>query len=222
MHVEEARRHFDHSTTAWLIGEGVRHLHSADKGGEVSYQRVVELLGNRKDLNDTVSHLAKATDRSDVSLRWSLLHLLGDAGNEAAASLLASVAVAPLPVENEKRGCEGPRDGEILVRTMAVEALHAIAKRYPAASEHLLRIVEKAPDRAILIEAAKAASDLGLKEKVRERLPKEQHWILDIRRARIEEIAADPEREDLKERGFTPPKLGSGRTTPHLTCCCPK
>jgi len=56
-----------------------------------------------------------------------------------------------------------------------------------------------------LIEAVKAAKDLGLKDKLLEILPTDDHWILDIRQARIEEISVDPERKDSNERGFTPP-----------------
>lgn len=222
LEIEPAERHFDRSTTAWLIGEGVRHLHSAADEGGLAYQRVTELLRDRKDLTEAVSQLSKAVGPSDVSLRWTLLHILGDAGDASAASVFVRVAVAPLPADDERRGCESPRDGEILVRTMAVEGLQQLAGRHPQAAEQLLHIVGKAPDRALVIEAVKAASALGLQEKVRGILPKENHWMLDIRRARVDEVAADPERKDGTEHTFAPPKFGTARTTPKTSCCCPK
>ena len=86
----------------------------------------------------------------------------------------------------------------------------------------LLKIVSERPARPILIEAVKVASELGLKEKVLELLPNEDHWILDIRRARTEEVFAEPERQDGKERGFTPPKTGALYTAPSTVCCTRK
>lgn len=222
LEIESGERHFDRSTTAWLIGEGVRHLHSTAEEGGVAYQRVTELLRDRRDLTEAVTQLSKALGPSDVSLRWTLLQILGDAGDESAASVFVRVAVAPLPADDERRGCESPRDGEILVRTMAVEGLQLLAGRHPHAAELLLEIVKSAPDRALVIEAVKTASALGLRDKVRDILPKESHWMLDIRRARTDEVVADPERKDGNERIFSPPKFGTARTTPKTTCCCPK
>jgi hypothetical protein len=101
---------------------------------------------------------------------------------------------------------------------MAVHALQRVTRRHPEVSEQLLKIVSEKPARPILIEAVKVANELGLKEKVRDVLPKEDHWILDIRRARTEEFFAEPEREDGKERGFTPPKTGLQYTAPQVAC----
>ena len=50
-------------------------------------------------------------------------------------------------------------------------------------------------------------------------LPKDDHWMLDIRRARVQELDANPERENGKERSFTPPKYGAHYTAPHVGCC---
>ena len=46
--------------------------------------------------------------------------------------------------------------------------------------------------------------------------------MLDIRRARAQEVYAEPKREDGKERGFTPPRKGALRTAPNTVCCCTK
>lgn len=211
-------RPFDLSATAWLVGQGVRYLHTADEEGKLAYQRVMELLGGRKDAVETITRLIQRVPLGDVPLRWSLLYLLGEVADKTAAGFLARLSIEPLPAEEGKGGCAGPRDGELLVRTMAVEALQRIAVRHPDTVEYLLKIVSEHPARPILIEAVKAAADLGLKEKVRELLSKEDHWILDIRRARIEEIGAEPKRRDTNERGFTPPKMPSRYTAPSAVC----
>lgn len=217
------RRPFDVSATAWLVSQGVRYLNTADKEGELAYLRVVELLRRcGKDLLETVIELFRLAKSGDTPLRWNLLYVLGDAGDGGAADFLVRTALERLPEAKQDEGCEGARDMEMLVCTMAVHALHRVAARYPEISEALLKIVSERPARPILIEAVKVASELGLKEKVRELLPKEDHWILDIRRARTEEVFAEPERQDGKERGFTPPKTGSLYTAPNTACCTRK
>jgi hypothetical protein len=155
-------------------------------------------------------------------LRWNLLYILGDVGDASAAEFLVRTALKPLPEARQDEGCEGTRDVEMLVSTMAVHAIRRVAERHPETSEHLLKVIAERPARPILIEAVKLAGGLGLKEKIGELLPQEEHWILDIRQARTEEIHAEPEREDGKERGFTPPQRGIQYTAPQTGCCTEK
>lgn len=216
-------RPFDVSATAWLVGQGVRYLNAADKEGELAYLRIVELLRHcSKEVLETVTRLFGQANSGDASLRWSLLYVLGDAGDESAADFLVRTASKQLPEANADQGCESHRDAEMLLCTMAVHALQRIVGRHPDVSEQLLKIVSARPARPILIEAVKVAGELGLKEKVRDLLPKEDHWILDIRHARTEELFAEPEREDGKERGFTAPKRGVHYTAPHVAHCLRK
>lgn len=214
-------RHFDSSATAWLIGQGVRYLHMADPEGELAYQRVVELLRGRDDLTDAIAQVAGRSATDDPMLRWSLLHLVGDAGDGRAAEFLARSAAEKLVESDAKGCCESTRDLEVLVRTMAVEALGRLAGRHPEAADLVLKVVAGRPDRAVLIEAVKVAVALRLGDKVRGVLPKDDHWMLDIRKARTEEVQADPERKDGGERGFTPPKLRAQHTAPKFGCCSP-
>ena len=223
LEVNAASRLFDISATAWLVGEAVRYLNTADKEGELAYQRVVEVLRCRgKDLLGTVVGLFRKVKSGDTALRWNLLYVLGDAGDEGVADFLIRTALEQLPEANPDQGCEGTRDAEMLVCTMAVQALRRVIGRHPEISGALFKIVSERPARPILIEAIKVANELGFKEKVRELLPKEDHWILDIHRARIEEFFVEPEREDGKERGFTPPKTSSLNTAPKSVCCSRK
>lgn len=223
LEVGSVSRPFDGSATAWLLGQAVRHLNSADKEGEFAYGRVVEvLLRCGGDLLGTVNEIFRQTKGGDTMLRWNLLHVIGDAGDGSAADFLVGAALRALPESHEGAGCETDRDMEALVCTSAVQALHRVAKRHPEASESILKVISERPARPILVEAVKVASDLGLKEKVQHLLPKEDHWMLDIRRVRAQELFAEPEREDGKERGFTPPKSGSLYTAPSVTRCAEK
>jgi hypothetical protein len=152
-------------------------------------------------------------------MRWSLVHVLGDLGDARSAGFLFDAALARLPEHDAAMGCEGPRDDEVLIATMAVEALHSVAAAHKEAGELVLKLVSARPARQILIEGVKAAVALGLREPVLQMLPKEDHWMADLRRARAEELHAEPEREDGKERGFTPPRSRDQLTGPR-TCGC--
>jgi hypothetical protein len=223
LEVVPATRLFDKSATAWLLGQAVRYLNTSDKEGELAYTRVVETLSHcNNDLLETVKALFRQVKAGDTALRWNLLHVVGDSGDAGAADFLVQTALKQLPDVREDAGCESDRDIEMLVCTMAVHALHKVAERYPDASRTLLTIVSAKPARPILIEAVKLANQLGLKDQVREILPKDEHWILDIRQARVEEFFANPQRQDGKERGFTPPRLGELNTAPRIMCCTGK
>lgn len=223
LEVNAGSRQFDMSSTAWLLGQAVRYLNTANKDGELAYTRIVEVLRRcSNDLLEAVNGIFRQVKSGDSSMRWNLLYVVGDVGDGSAADFLVRAALKPLPEAKEDGGCESDRDMEMLVCTMAVHALQRLARRYPEVSEYLLKIISERPARPILIEAVKVANELGLKEKVQSLLPKEDHWILDIRRARTEEFFAEPERQDGKERGFTPPKSGSLYTAPSALCCTRK
>lgn len=207
--------------TAWILAEAVRHLNGADKGAEAAYVRAVEVLREfGPDLLNTVIGLFGHVQSGDAALRWNALHVLGDAGGEGAAAFLVRTALARLPDTESDRGCESGRDMEVLVCTMAVHALQRLASRHPAeAADAVLQIVSRRPAQPILIEAVKAAVELKLGEKVHGLLAESDRWILGIRHSRTQEVFADPEREDGKERGFTPPKSGVLYTAPSAGCC---
>lgn len=214
-----AERHFDRSATSWLAGQAVQYLNASDEEGMLSLTRVSEVLRSRQDTLDTIQQIYKQAPGEDYSLRWSLLYVLGDTAGSDAAGYLAELAIEPLPVHDKHRGCEGPQDMELLIRTMAVEALAQVAARHPETVDYLFKVVASHPTRPILIEAVKAAVQLGYAEKVAELLPEDERWILDIRKARIEELHAEPERADTHERSFTPPNRAAGAARPQTPCC---
>jgi hypothetical protein len=223
LEVKEAIRPFDRSATAWLLGQAVRYLNTAGQEGEFEYSRVVEVLRRCSgDVLETVNSIFLQVKGGDTPLRWNLLYILGDAGDESTADFLMSAALKPLPERREGEGCESERDMEMLVSTGAVHALHKVAMRHSPVAESVLKMISEKPSRPILIEAVKVAVALGLREKVQDLLTREDHWILDIRRAHPQELFADPEREDGRERGFTPPKSGKLYTAPSVVHCIHK
>ena len=223
LEIRAANPLFDRSDTSWLLGQAVRYLNTDDKKGEFAYARTVELLRRcAHDLLENVNGLFKQVKSGDAALRWNLLYVLGDSGDRSAADFLVQTALKRLPEVKEEEGCQSERDIEMLVSTMAVHAVEKVAARHPEVSEAVLEIIKNKPTRPILIEAVKVAANLGLKDKARELLSDDDAWILDIRQARKDEVHAEPEREDGKERGFTPPKSGSLYTAPSAGCCTSK
>jgi hypothetical protein len=210
-------RPFDGSATGWLLSEAVRALNTTDAEGTAAYGRSVEVLRRcGKDLVEVVRGIFRQTRSGDSSLRWNLLYVVGDVGDESAADFLVGTALTALPDVREHLGCETDRDMEIHVATMAIHALGGVAQRHPNTAEAVLKVVSARPTKALLVEAVKVAVDLGLREKAQHILPREDHWIFDIRRAHTQELFANPEREDGKERGFTPPKSGALYTAPSV------
>ena len=210
LEVNPSNHLFDSSATAWVVGQCVRYLNAADKESELAYKRMVMVLRRYgKDPVETVTGLFRQARSGYASLRWSLLYVLGDAGNADTANFLVHTALEPLPEANPDEGCEDPRDMEMPVATMAIYALYKLAGPHPEVAESLLKIVAYRPAQPILIEAVRVANALGLTEKLRELLPKEDQWMLELRRARIEELFAEPKRDGWMERGFTPPKAGA-------------
>lgn len=215
-------RPFEVSATAWLVGQAIRFLNTAGEEGEVGYERVATLLRNCGDADATMTGLLQIRSSGDACLRWNLLRVFGDVATPAAAEFLADAALEPVPEPDRRGGCKGPRDAELLVRTAAVHALRRTARRHPEAAEHLLRVVSERPDRAVVIEAVKAAADVGEDVRVREALAEEDRSILEIRRARREELYADPEREDPAGRVPPPPNIYSEATAPRAGGCARK
>jgi hypothetical protein len=213
-------RHFDRSATAWLVGQAVAHLNRDDDEGAHGYRQVTELLAAREDAFDTLAGLHERVPDGDVGLRWNLLYLLGEVGDAAGAEFLAKAALQRLPEHNPKLGCEGPRDGELLLRTMAIEALVSVARRQPKVAPLSLEIVKARPEWPVLVEAVKAAVALGLADRLRELLPQNEHWLIELKTVRHEELSADTGRKDLGEVGNRVPRLFADATTPTRGCGC--
>ncbi len=213
LELDSASRPFDLSATAWLVGQAVTQLNTAGKEGEYLYGHTTKLLHDCEDAKETIIRLFLQTTQDDAPLRWSLLYVLGDVADSSAADFLVDLATTQLP-ENQSQCCEGPQDSELLVRTMAVQALATIANRDGGAADHVIKLIKRQPAQPILIEATKAAIALNRRKEIVEILPKEAHWILDIRHVHCNEVQADPERADTGERSFTPPNQAKLATAP--------
>lgn len=212
--------------THWLIDQAFAALNAEGERAEVAYKHTVELLRCREDAVDTLIRVTQSSPAEDIGSRWSALYVVGDIGDKAAAEPLYRIAASSLPEHGkdgkcgETRGCEGPRDGEVLVRTMAVEALQRVAERHEEARGYVLELISAQPDRAILVEAVKAARALGLSEEAAKRLKKDDRWMLDIKMVPVQEVMAEPERADDSAVGYMAPVMRTKQDVPAADCCC--
>lgn len=210
---------FADSPTSWLVLQGIKYLNTAGKEGELGYKRTVDLLLKcGEEVLETVTEMFHKAKNGDSPFRWCLLYVLGDAGNEKSAKFLVHTALKQLPETNPDGCCEGSRDAEMLISTMAIHSLYKVAIRFPEVSEHVLKIISEKPAQPLYIEAIKVARQLKLEDKVQEILPKEDRWILDIKQAHTKELFADPEREEVQEKKFNPPRKGSDNLAPRIIC----
>lgn len=207
--------------THWLIDKAFAALNGEGEAAATSYKHVAELLRCREDAVDTLLRVARSRPMEDVGSRWSAFYVVGDIGDGAAAEPLFRAAVESLPERcKEPQGCEDPQDGEVLIRTMAVEALQHVAERHEDARKFVLELISAKPARQILIEAVKAARALGLSDQAAKLLGKENRWMLDIKMVPVQEVMAEPERADDTAVGYMPPVMRRKQDVPGADCCC--
>lgn len=213
----EGRRWFDQDAVGWLVGEGIRHIHAADDKAELGYKRVVELLAGNDAATRTIAQLIHTVTADDVCLRWSLLHLLADVGDARAADVFTHVASEPVePRERDRRCCESVRDGEVLVRTMAIEGLAKVSAAHKLGVERLFKVLEAQAEPALRVEAVKAilAAEPHAAERLKHMLPESLHFALTLKRARAESLAVEVEAKGMADAVRGMPVLGSARTSP--------
>lgn len=216
LRVETPEQRATPTATAWLVVQAMQLLNTPGEEAEAAYQHVIELLGERDDRTEAVVSLVRAAPVEDTSLRWSALYVAGDIGDGQMGEYLLRQALEGLP--EHKEGCEGPADGELLIRTMAVEALGRIAKRHPEARESIVTLIGERPNQAVLIEAVKVARSVDLDLDYREMLGKGNRWILDICTEPVDRVVADPERIDDAVPTREAPALDAVTLSPRAEC----
>lgn len=209
----------DASTTQWLIQQIISVVHQLNGEESPAHRRLGELLRSRPDLVDEARDLYDRLGRKDPMSRWSLLYALSDIFDERAAEFLTTVALSPLPEEDPKH-CQSVRDTEVLVQTMAIEALRRLTGRAPDVGEFLLRIVSAKPTRPLLVEAVKACRSLGLTDRVKPMLPHDSYWMLELRQAERGEFVATVERKEDIQAVLSPPRRPFRTTKPRVDPSC--
>lgn len=216
LEISEGYRYFD-GPSGWLVGQAVGLLNARDEVVAAGYRRVVELLGERGDTVSSVKEILDRVPAEDVPLRWSLLYVLADVGDPRAIPLFEEVASAAVAQRDEERSaCESTWDGEVLVRTMAIEALGrfvSTGQEADTAVRALVGVLGSQRETALRVEAVKA---LGERAYVSAGvlLGDDERWMLDLKTVRFEELAVDVERAEVADRRSSVPLLTDRRTAP--------
>ena len=218
---DRSRQVFNRDAVAWLVGQGIRHLNAADADGEHALLRVRELLQRADAASATIAQALHDCAQDDHSLRWSLLYLLDGLDDPRAAEVFYRAAAEPVPAADRyPRGCETPRDGEVLVRTMAIAGLARRARGDAKAADMLFKLLEAQPERALRVETVKAlmAADPGHAERIRALLPQELHFALELKTVRAEALAVEHETSRV-DGAVRAPVLDGTRVAPKSTRC---
>lgn len=208
---------------AWLIVQGIRYLHAVDEAGMLAYRHVVELLKTREDVPTLFVEALATADEHDIPLRWGLLYLLADLEDPATVDIFLSAAAAALPTRPaDGHGCTGVRDGEMLIRTMAIAGLARVPGKAEAIEQGLFALLRKLEERALRIEVVKALLKRNPRngERIREILPEDDRFMLYLRCADEKELALEVERAEVKEKLARAPRLDRSNLAPSAACHC--
>jgi len=221
----EPRNHnrIERTPDSWLIAQGIRHLHSVDDAGMQEYRHAVQLLKTRDGAPKLVEIALREADPHDIPLRWALLYLLADLEHPSADEVFMRAASQAIPdAPRGDQGCTTIRDGEILVRTMAIAGLARVPDTDANVEKALFTLLRKLEEPALRVEIVKALVKLNPKngEVIREILPEDQRFMLYLRCADKKELSVKSDRQDGKDKLARAPLFDQPRTTPHATCHC--
>ncbi len=177
-----------------VVGRQVRAVVVAMwSGTDGEADRLVDAL--RADQGASIAEIGrvyKALPAEDHDLRWALVNLATIVGGVATLPLLEAVITTPVPTEISGEKHRFPTvTRELMIRIRALEGIRTLAAAGHDTARRFLVDQLKSPHFSIRKSAALAL--LGLrdgaqyKDLVMEHLPRDEHFVLDIREARVEE-----------------------------------
>lgn len=175
-----------------LIDRYLAVMNATGEDVEGEYQAVLEEM--RKDAAEIVIALAKAEqscDRPDYPLRWALVYAATQLQHEATLPYFRNLLLTPIPPEQSEmpHSFSTVRE-ETILRTTAIEGLgHLAAQGHRRAIDILFEAldissisVRRAAVQALL------ATDANLRETIRERLPQDFHYLLDLKSPHVSDV----------------------------------
>jgi HEAT repeat protein len=189
----------------WLLRQAVRALH----GDPGEYEEITEVV--RRDLDEVQEAASRWLTASEAEpmLRWSILHVIGDAGDERTLDLLRRQALRTVPLPRRQPGvCEDPAELEELVVIRAIGALGSLARRQVLGAVDALHEVLERQDRRAFRRPAVAhllAVDPDQRRTVAERLPEEDRYLVDLRAAAADDVTVSSPEEEPTQRSKREP-----------------
>jgi hypothetical protein len=202
----------------WLIGQVLSTLHSDCDNSKQAHQQSLQMLGKMEDASTAIGQLVHNAPEHDHSLKWALLHILSNLKREDSADIFLRVAAEPVRGEEAYgKGCETARSGEILVRTMAIEGLSEVVKTNKHFIEYLWKLLDAQTERSLRIEIVKAilAADPDAIGRLKDMLPKDLHFALELKHVTTDSLAVDFDGKPLENLRIAP-VLGSRNVSPSV------
>ena len=187
-----------------LLEETLQRMNGLGEDAESQYQRALAALRNTE--GEAIDALAQEFERLAADQyvnRWAVVQLLTDLEDPRALGALNRIIASPLPKERSDDPHGSPAARELVVRTTAIEAVTRLAAGGSDEARAALLKYARHPVRSVKIAAALAYLEQGgsrARKELRKRMPKSDHWILEIRRVHPQEIPP------IEGHRFLPPK----------------
>jgi hypothetical protein len=199
------------------LAEAIERVHFTNESGRAAYRKALGALRQKpEELRATVTEWELSAP-NDHNLHWTLYYILADLELPELAPMFVDAAARDLPETTETTACETIDDDKILVSVMAVEALERLAGEDPeVATGALMEVIERQSHVAVRAAAVQALLRIhpDAERDVADRLPDDQRYLVEARRAPVEQLFANPERTVPKRAVHRAPKLQSDTNAP--------
>ncbi len=199
-----------------LITRYLAVMNAAGETAEREYQAVLEEM--RENAAEVIVALAAAEERcdhSDYPRRWARVYAATQMKHEAALPYFRNLVLTPIPPEQSKvpHSFSTVRE-ETILRTTAIEGLGYLAAQGQRRALDALLEALNIPSVSVRRAAVQAllAADSTLSTRILEGLPREFHFLLDLKTPHVSEVqqVRDP-RKHLRQK---PQKKASPPTIP--------
>ena len=176
---------------------------------EWEYQAALRALAGEPDVAAVVASFYRATPEDQYIERWSHVHLLSDLRDRSALAVLEAIVSAPIPAEKAPDMVTYSTVGEeVMIRTTAIEGITRLAVEGDReALELLLRFAqhETFSVRRAAIQGYVEAAGPNARDELRDRLAEEDRFILDIRRADVQDVPQPSVGQTVDDGDRVPP-----------------
>jgi HEAT repeat protein len=175
------------------VRAAINQMSAAGPDAELNYRTTLRALrSDGRAAVEAVREMYRATPEDQYMDRWTQVQLLADLRNNAALSALDDILSTPIPPEKAPGMITYSTVGEeAMIRTSAIEGITRIGAQGDRGALELLRKHmrhENFSVRRAAIQGYIEAAGEGAREELRRELPERDQFILDIRRAEVQDV----------------------------------
>lgn len=175
------------------VDAALSQMSAAGADAELNYQQALRgLASNPQAAVTAVVDRYRAADEDQYIERWTQVHLLADLRDSNAAAIFDTIVSTPIPPEQAPGMVTYSTVGEeVMIRTTAIEGLTRLAAQGDRQALDLLRKHTRHDAFSVkraAIQGYIEAAGAGARDELRKTLPQEDHFILDLRRAEVQDV----------------------------------